>query len=128
MKKDNSVKVIYDGECPFCKSFVYLTNLKKLGYEVSLINAREKSDDIVRDIAKIYNLDDGMVVIIGNDILYGYNAARFLTTGFRATNLLAIMYYLVLRNEKFAELFYPILVKARKFYFRIVGKKLINDD
>lgn len=128
MRENNSVKVVYDGECPFCKSFVYLTNLKKLGYEVSLINARDKSDDIVRDIAKIYNLDEGMVVIIDNDILYGSDAARFLTTGFRATNLLALMYYLLLRNEKFAEFFYPILVKARKFYFRVVGKKLINDN
>jgi predicted DCC family thiol-disulfide oxidoreductase YuxK len=128
MKKNSTVKVIYDGECPFCSNFVRLSNLKRIGYQVILINAREADNDVVRKLSKSYDLDDGMIVIVDNEILYGSTAARFLSTGFKRTNLLALIYYTFLHNKKVSEVIYPWLVRGRKFYFRILGKRLINDD
>ena len=128
MKKNNTVKVIYDGDCPFCSNFVRLSNLKRLGYEVTLVNAREANNDFVRELSESFDLDDGMIVIVDNDILYGSTAARFLSTGFKITNPLALIYYIFLHNKNVSELTYPWLVRARKFYFKLIGKRLINDD
>lgn len=128
MKKNNSVKVIYDGECPFCSNFVYLSNLKRLGYKVTLISAREEDNETVRKLSKGFDLDNGMIVVVGSDILYGANAARFLTTGFNTSNPLALIYYILLKNKTVSKIIYPLLVRARKIYFRITGKRLINDD
>ena len=127
MKKSSSVKIVYDGECPFCSNFVSLANLRKLGYEVTLVNAREDDNEIVRDVAKKYDLDDGMVVLIGEKVLYGSMAAHFLSTGFDIKNPVAFLYSIMLSNRLVSRCIYPLLVRGRKIYFKLLGKPLIND-
>ena len=128
MKKNPSVEVIYDGECPFCSNFVSLSRLQDLGYKVTLINARDNANPIVGELSKSYNLDNGMIVIVGDEILYGASAASFIATGFVKQDLISRIYRGLLKRDNISKLIYPVLVIMRKIYFKVIGKKLINND
>ena len=128
MEKNPQVRIIYDGDCPFCNNFVSLSKLRDLGYAVTLINAREDDSLVVRRLSKSYDLDDGMIVMVDDQVLYGPAAARFLASGFLGGGGLSCVYRILLRGERVSKLIYPILVRMRKLYFRLAGKTLINDD
>ena len=122
------IKIIYDGECPFCKDFVKLQNLKKKGYDVSLISAREKNHPLIIELKKNYNLDNGMVVILDQQILFGDEAATFLLGSYDGEKIRGKIYSAILKNKSFAKISYPILTFFRKLFLKIINKKLINED
>lgn len=122
------VQIIYDQSCPFCSDFVKVVELRSAGFEVELISARSTDCILVNEVSSRHNLDDGMVVIIGDIEYFGDAAAHQLSKLTRTKILRGKLYKLMLRNRKIAKLTYPILVLLRKLYFRLVRKKLINDD
>tara|TARA_Y100000589_G_C26937587_1_gene540977 strand:- start:358 stop:639 length:282 start_codon:yes stop_codon:yes gene_type:complete len=68
--EDGNMKIIYDGECPFCSKYVRLVQLKKSVGEVELINARTDSA-IQKELKKLsINVNQGMVLIDGKDIYF----------------------------------------------------------
>ena len=57
-------QIIYDGECPFCKSYVKFVKFKKMT-NVELINARNViKNENYNEIFKNYNIDKGMILIL----------------------------------------------------------------
>ncbi len=126
--ENNVVTIIYDGECPFCSDFVSLNRLRSFGYRVDIVNARDNDNPKIKILRNKYNLDDGMIVICSDKILYGVSAARFIAMSYSKKNTRAFFYWSLLINEKFAGISYDILVKLRKIFFKITGKSLINED
>lgn len=123
-----TVVIVYDTDCPFCSDFVAMVNIRKNGYEIELVSARNSSNKFVKDIRnKGLKLNDGMVVFLEDKILYGSEAAHFLATISASPGLIHNIYKLLLRNSSFARLIYPILVFLRKLYFRIFKIALIDE-
>ena len=127
MSRDE-VTIVYDGDCPFCSDFVALQRLQKRGYKVHLIDARDSDNELVEKLSADYNLDDGMIVVLNGCVFHGASAARFIASSYANSNVRALIYRLVLKTERIAGLCYPFLVLLRKGYFRIAGKKLINES
>ncbi|MBT5411961.1 MAG: DUF393 domain-containing protein [Cellvibrionales bacterium] len=118
------VCIIYDGECPFCTDFVKASNLRKHYKNLNIVNARDKNSVTKRIIDEGYDLNEGMVVLVDKKILYGTEAARFITIN-GSGGLKHWFYKIILYNQKIAEFIYPILVFLRKQYLKIAGKDLI---
>lgn len=127
-QENNKITIIYDGECPFCHDFVSLNRFKKLGYQVEIINARNRENPLVKTLEKRHDLDNGMIVTDGEKILYGAEAASFIVGSYSKKNIKGALYWSVLANKKIANASYPILAKLRKLFFKMTGKKLINED
>ena len=63
-------KIIYDGDCPFCASYVGLLRLRETFGEVALMNAREHPE-LVADLASHnMDLDDGMVLVLNGEYFH----------------------------------------------------------
>ena len=122
------LKIIYDSECPFCRDFVLLQNLKKKGFDVELISARDRNNPLIIDLQKKFNLDNGMIVIKDDQIIYGNEAASFIYSSYDGKNLRGKMYSLILKNKFFSKFSYPILTFMRKLFFKLTGKKFINEN
>lgn len=80
MKKENTVYIVYDGECPLCSSATQALRLKKGVSDLHLINAREKlHDPLILEInQRDLDLDEGMVVYAAKKFYHGKNALKYL--------------------------------------------------
>ncbi|MEP5535325.1 DCC1-like thiol-disulfide oxidoreductase family protein, partial [Ekhidna sp.] len=79
-KSDQSIWIVYDGDCPFCSAYVKLVRLREIYSNVNLINARE-GGAIVDEIKKIpLDLDDGMVLKMGNNFFHGNECMHILAS------------------------------------------------
>ena len=63
--------LIYDGDCPFCASYVQLVHLRETFGAVQLVNARGQ-EQLIRDLAdRNMPLDDGMVLVLNGEYYHG---------------------------------------------------------
>jgi len=105
MKK--KIEIYYDGDCPFCTQFVLLSKLKK-EYEVSINNLRNVPDKVKEFKEKLYDVNEGMVVIFDNEVYFGHKAV-YLMTKLSDKNL----------NQ-------PLSLKSRKYSFKNTIRKVIK--
>lgn len=103
----DAVRIVYDGECPFCSAYVKLRRARKRLGRIELINAREDPELNRRLLMAGANLDEGMAVIMGDQIFLG-GAAMSLIEGWEARRI------------------YPWLRRGRNLVLAILGRKTIN--
>ena len=115
------LRIVYDGECPFCRNFIKLQELREDFEDVELIDARDPNNESVKAlIEKKFKLNDGMAIIYGNEIYYGVHAVNYLSKVNKKTFFGIIMRFLF-SSKIVAVPVYKVLVILRKLYLRIVG-------
>ncbi len=70
------VRVVYDGECPFCTAYIRMVRLREATGGVELVDARSDHPVLERIAATGLNLDTGMVVELDGQLLHGDQARR----------------------------------------------------
>ena len=73
------IRIVYDGDCPFCSVYVRLLRLRE-NFSVELINARDAPAEVARIAALGLSLDEGMVVEIGDRRYHGGEAMQVLAS------------------------------------------------
>lgn len=122
------ISVIYDGECPFCASYVSMMRLRQAVGPVDLVDARS-GDPRVREVVRAgHDLDAGMVVLWQDEIFYGDRAVHLLATlsseGGGPFNRLQRA---VFANPRRAARLYPVLAFGRRLFLRLIGRQTIAD-
>ncbi|MGU3495876.1 thiol-disulfide oxidoreductase DCC family protein [Xanthobacteraceae bacterium A53D] len=104
------MEIFYDGECPFCRSYVKLLRLRAEVGEVVLVDAR--SDDPRMELVRLagLSLEEGMVVRHAGRLWHGADAAHLLATLSGGRGILRWL----LADEGRARLVYPWLVTGRR--------------
>jgi predicted DCC family thiol-disulfide oxidoreductase YuxK len=107
------LNIVYDGDCPFCSSYVALLRLRET-YDVRLVDARK--DPV---FAARYGLDlnEGMIVDLDGTVHHGA----------RAISLLARLSGTIspLRSELVASVVYPLLRFGRNVALKVLGRSRI---
>lgn len=120
------IRVIYDGDCPFCASYVKLQRLRA-EYSVELIDAREANPLVDEILEQGIDLDEGMVVFIGEDMMHGADAMHHLALLASDTGLVRKMANWVFVSPVRSRYVYPVLRAGRNFVLRILGRTKIRD-
>ncbi len=117
------ITVIYDGDCPFCTSYVSMMRLREAVGEVELVNARE-GDARVRDIQRAgYDLDSGMVVLWQDEVFFGDGAVHLLATLSSAGGgVFNRIQRRAFSSPRRAARLYPVLAAGRRLYLRLAGR------
>jgi predicted DCC family thiol-disulfide oxidoreductase YuxK len=117
-----SATVYYDGDCPFCRSYVAYARLKERVGEVRLVDARTAPDKAAEFLARGYDLDKGFIVEEGGRIHYGAEAMAFINAELapKATGLGLFADHGLLR------LAYPFMRGARNLALAALGRGPIN--
>ncbi len=105
------LRIVYDGACPFCASYVSLMRLRE-SYAVRLIDARAEPGP-----AAAYGLDlnAGMIVDLDGKIYHGARAVALLSRLSRGPGLLS--------SDRVAAAVYPWMRRGRALALRLLGRQ-----
>ncbi len=120
------LEVIYDGECPFCASYVAYCRLKQAFPDVVLTNARDIPDRVAAFRADGMDVDQGMIVIYGDAVYYGDRAMGLLARISRSGALLQGILRFLFRWPALSVPVYVILRTGRNLTLALLGRKKIG--
>ncbi len=125
MKK--KLTVVYDGECPLCRTYVKLINPDDSIGSVDLVDARHPG--VVRQelTRRGFDLDQGMVVITDEQVYFGGAAVSQLSRVGRRNHWLNRFFFLLFRSELSSSFFYPVLRGFRNLALWIANVPQINN-
>lgn len=110
----------YDGDCPFCDSYVHLVRLRE-EYDVDLVNARDDLGLYQRLLDEGLDLDAGMVLDIDGQRYHGaacINRVALLTTPSNGFNRLNKWLFSSPARSRWL---YPVLVAGRNGVIKAKG-------
>jgi len=122
-----SLTIIYDGECPFCSSYVRMARLRDAAGEVELVDARGTDPRVAEARAAGLDLDDGMVVLWQGRRHYGADAVHLIALLSDEGGLGNRLQRRIFRSPRAATVLYPWLVRGRRLWLRLSGRTPIGD-
>lgn len=124
---ENDLWVVYDGECPFCSSYVRLYRLREVAGRVHLVDARE-SHPIVAEVRALgLDLDEGMAVKAAGRFYHGAEAMNFLAILGSGDGLFNRLNRLLFRRPALARALYPWMVRCRLLTLRLLGRQTLGE-
>lgn len=118
--------IVYDGECPFCASYIRLVRLRETVGPVELVNARQPHPVLDEVRARDLDLDEGMVVRLDGEYLHGPAAMMALSVLSTPAGFVNRAMRAIFRTPKRAAALYPLMVRGRNATLRLLGRKPIG--
>ena len=129
MSDKTNVTIIYDGECPFCSQYVQFVNIKNNpDYVVRMKNAREHKILASSYKQSEFDLNDGMIVIINDQLYYGSDAVHAMAMLASSDTLARKINFFIFRHKTLSYILYPLMKAVRTLTLKIMGRKKINTD
>ncbi|WP_299204418.1 DCC1-like thiol-disulfide oxidoreductase family protein [uncultured Tateyamaria sp.] len=122
----DQIRIIYDGDCPFCSAYVKLVRLREVVGTIELIDARSDHEVIDRINAAGLDLDRGMVVEMGGQLQHGDAAMTTLAMMTTQSGVFNRIMRLMFSRPAIARILYPPLVAGRALTLRLLGRRKIN--
>ena len=113
--EESTLVFVYDGECPFCNHFAELLELKSKIKNISILDGR-KNPDLIKDLLKKgYDLDNGAILLMGENIFHGAEAINTICKLINnpSSKLLEILSK-TFKSSKRTKFIFPFLVRARR--------------
>ena len=119
------MKIVYDGDCPFCSKYVRLIRLKNTVGEVELINARENTT--IKEKLKELSIDinQGMVLIDNKDIYFAEDCVHRLALLSTSSTFFNRINKFVFKHKILSKILYPIMKRGRNFVLFILQREQI---
>ena len=123
---NRTVIVVYDEQCPFCSAYVKLLHLKEQ-HTVELVNARGEHAVLVEVDQQGLDLDEGMVVKLGEQWFHGADAMQRLALLSSDNGLLRRFSSWVFASPGRSRVLYPGLRAGRNAVLRLLGRQKVNN-
>jgi predicted DCC family thiol-disulfide oxidoreductase YuxK len=118
--------VVYDGECPFCSSYVNLLRLREAAGPVVLLNARE-DHPVVREVEQHgVVLDQEMALVMGNEIYSGGECINRLALMSTQSGVFNRLNAVLFSSPGFSKFAYPFLRCGRNLALKALRRKPIR--
>jgi predicted DCC family thiol-disulfide oxidoreductase YuxK len=118
--------ILYDGECPFCRSYVALVRLREAIGPVRIINARDGGPEVDLALATGLDLDEGMVLHYQGHLYHGDACIHMLATLTESGGALRPLVAWTFRSPKRARWLYPWLRLGRNMTLKMLRKPKIG--
>ena len=118
--------LIYDGDCPFCRNYIAFLRLRTRFPDLELLNAREIPDAVNALRAKGFEINDSMILLEKDNVYWGSIVIQYLARLPDRNSAFTKINRMMLGHPFLAKSLYPILVRLRKFYFKLFRKQLIE--
>jgi len=118
--------IVYDGECPFCRSYVRLYRLRSHVKQLHLIDARTEPPIVDEIRRRGLDLDRGMAVKLAGHFYHGAEAIQILAILGSGDTLFNRMNRALFRHPSIARWIYPLLVQGRLLTLRLLCRTTID--
>ena len=117
--------ILYDGECPACRSYMAVAGLRKVRPDLRIIDARKAPDMVAMLRRQGYEINEGMMVSVGGQLFFGADATRLIAQLGKAGGPLRAALLWAIGNAPWSLWLYPRLNWCRRLLLRMLGRKLI---
>ena len=121
------ILLVYDKECSACNYYCNLARIRESVGNLVLINARDAGLIMDEITAAGLDIDQGMVLKVGNELFYGSDAIHSLALMSTRSGLFNRMSYMLFRSKKVSTLLYPVLRSCRNLLLKALRKSKINN-
>lgn len=121
------IVLIYDKDCPACNAYCQLVRIRQSVGELTLVNAREDSTILRELTAQGLDIDQGMVLKMGDKLYYGSDAIYMLSLLSSRSGLFNRLNYHLFKSRKVANWLYPVLRACRNMLLKLLRKRKINN-
>lgn len=127
MDNKDQIDLVYDPKCPVCEFYCQRIDVSEESGELSRIDARQDSPimDEITDAG--LDIDEGMVVKVGDELYYGSEAIHQLALLSSRKGFVNRIAYWVFRHRRAALILYPVLAAGRNLLLKILGRSRINN-
>jgi len=125
--RDDDLWLVYDGECPVCRSYCRHIRLRQAAGRLHLVDAREPGplmDEITR---AGLDIDQGMVLKVRGQLYYGDAAMHLITLMGTRAGWFNRVSFLFFGTRFAARIFYPAGKAVRNLLLKILGIRYIDN-
>lgn len=127
MSVRKTIVLVYDKECPACDNYCQIARIREDIGELVLLDAREPSSVMDEITALGWDIDQGMVLKIDNQLYYGSDAIHALALISSRSGFFNRMNYWLFKSKTLSHIFYPALRSLRNLLLKLLGKTKINN-
>ncbi len=123
----SDIFLVYDKECPACDLYCKLVRIRESIGKLILVDARKPGSFIDEITAAGLDIDQGMVLILGDRMYYGVDAIHTLAIMGTRSGIFNRLAYWCFRSRAVSSVVYPVLRSCRNLLLKILRKTKINN-
>jgi predicted DCC family thiol-disulfide oxidoreductase YuxK len=121
------ILLVYDKECPACNAYCQIVRIRESVGDLKIIDAREKSEVLDEITAQGLDIDQGMVLKMGDQLYYGSDAIHALALISSRSGVFNRFNYWMFKSKAISSWLYPLLRFCRNLLLKLLGKTKINN-
>ena len=127
MKNQQDVWLVYDDQCPVCRAYCRRARIADAGGRLRLVDARQPGALMDEITAAGLDIDQGMVLKVGQAMYYGADAMHMLTLLSTRAGWFNRVGFLFFGTKWGARVFYPIGKAFRNVLLKLLGISYIEN-
>ena len=124
---ENEILIVYDKRCPACDLYCNLLRIRESVGHLTLVDARDGGPLMDQITAAGLDIDQGMVVKVGENLYYGPDAIHVLALMGTNKGLFNRLAYLCFRLHGASRVLYPVLKACRNLLLKLLRRTKINN-
>ncbi len=121
-----AMKIVYDGDCPFCSAYVTMVRLRDAVGEVELLDARSGDPRVAALVDRGFDLDDGMALVQGEQVWFGSDCMNRLALLSTPSGLFNRINARIFASRRVSAALYPVLRFGRNVTLFLLGRRRIG--
>ena len=121
------ILLVYDRECPACNAYCQVVRIRESVGDLRIVDARENSKVMYEITAQGLDIDQGMVLKIGDQLYYGSDAIHLMALIGSRSGIFNRFNYWMFKSKTTSSILYPFLKLSRNLLLKILGKTKINN-
>lgn len=118
---------MYDRECPACDAYCRMARVRDSAGTLRLVHARDGGAIMDEITARGLDIDQGMVLKIGENLYYGPDAMHVLSLMSSVSGVFNRFNYWLFRSPRRSEILYPLFRCLRNLLLKVLRKTRINN-
>ena len=121
------ILLVYDRECPACNAYCQLVRIRESVGDLRIVDARENSEVMNEITTQSLDIDQGMVLKMGDQLYYGSDAIHTLALIGSRSGIFNRFNYWMFKSKTTSSILYPLLRFSRNLLLKMLGKTKINN-